>query len=95
VPREWNAFAYVFGGRGRVGKDERPVNEGQAAIFATDGESVTLAAADARVPLEALLVAGLPLREPVARYGPFVMNTREEIVQAVEDFRVGRLGRRG
>ncbi|MGH7309950.1 MAG: pirin family protein [Candidatus Rokuibacteriota bacterium] len=91
VPREWNAFAYVFGGRGLAGKDQRLVNDGQAAIFATDGEGVTLTAAD--LPLEVLLVAGLPLREPVARYGPFVMNTREEIVQAVEDFRGGRLGR--
>jgi redox-sensitive bicupin YhaK (pirin superfamily) len=95
VPHDWNAFAYVFDGRGLAGKDDRLVNDGQAAIFATDGEGVALAApASAQVPLEVLLVAGLPLREPVARYGPFVMNTREEIVQAVEDFRGGRLGRR-
>jgi Pirin C-terminal cupin domain len=50
--------------------------------------------ADARSRLDALLIAGLPLREPVVRYGPFVMNTKEEIVQAVEDFRGGRLGPR-
>jgi hypothetical protein len=95
VPHDWNAFAYVFDGRGLAGKDDRLVSDGQAAIFATDGEGVALAApASAQAPLEVLLVAGLPLREPVARYGPFVMNTREEIVQAVEDFRGGRLARR-
>jgi quercetin 2,3-dioxygenase len=95
VPQEWNAFAYVFGGRGILGKDGRAVADGQAAIFAMDGEAIPIAAAgDAHVPLEVLLIAGLPLREPVVRYGPFVMNTKEEIVQAVEDFRGGRLGRR-
>jgi redox-sensitive bicupin YhaK (pirin superfamily) len=95
VPHEWNAFAYVFGGRGVLGKDGRPVAEGQAAILAMDGDAVPLATpADARSPLDVLLIAGLPLREPVVRYGPFVMNTKEEIVQAVEDFRGGRLGRR-
>ena len=69
--------------------------DGQAAILATDGELISLAApAGAHAPLELLLVAGLPLREPVVRYGPYVMNSKEEIVQAVEDFRAGRLGRR-
>ena len=95
MPRDWNAFVYVFGGRGLVGKEGLPVMDGQAAILATDGELISLdAAPDVHVPLDVLLVAGLPLREPVVRYGPFVMNTREEIVQAVEDFRAGRLGRR-
>jgi redox-sensitive bicupin YhaK (pirin superfamily) len=95
VPQEWNAFAYVFGGRGALGKDGRPVADGQAAILAMDGGAVPIAApADAHSPLDVLLIAGLPLREPVVRYGPFVMNTKEEIVQAVEDFRGGRLGRR-
>jgi hypothetical protein len=95
LTQAWNAFAYVFGGRGLMGEDGRPVSDGQAAIFATDGEAIAVAnAADVHEPLEVLIIAGLPLREPVARYGPFVMNTREEIVQAVEDFRAGRLGHR-
>jgi redox-sensitive bicupin YhaK (pirin superfamily) len=95
LPPDWNAFAYVFSGRGLVGREERPVIDGQGAILATDGELISLAApAGAHAPLELLLVAGLPLREPVVRYGPFVMNSEEEILQAVEDFRAGRLGRR-
>jgi redox-sensitive bicupin YhaK (pirin superfamily) len=95
LPPDWNAFAYVFSGRGLVGREERPVIDGQGAILATDGELISLAApAGAHAPLELLLVAGLPLCEPVVRYGPFVMNSEEEILQAVEDFRAGRLGRR-
>ena len=90
VPADWSAFAYVFGGAIRVGAHEREVRDGQAAVFANDGDAVVLSAA---APAEVLLVAGQPLREPVARYGPFVMNTQEEIIEAVEDFRAGRLGR--
>ncbi len=50
------------------------------------------AANNASVPLEVLLIGGVPLGEPVARYGPFVMNTKEEIIQAFEDYRAGRMG---
>ena len=57
------------------------------------GELVLACAKDGVAPLEVLLIGGLPLREPVARYGPFVMNTKDEIVEAIEDFRAGRLGR--
>ena len=81
-----NAFAYVFEGQAwHVGAE--PLGRGELAVL-SDGDAVSLAAgeADARV----LLVAGRPLREPVARYGPFVMNTRQEIIQAVEDFNAGR-----
>jgi redox-sensitive bicupin YhaK (pirin superfamily) len=54
---------------------------------------VSIAApATARAPLEVLLIGGMPLREPVARYGPFVMNTKEEIIRAFEDYREGRMG---
>ncbi len=86
VPAGHNAFAYVFEGDGvtLAGED---LDRSELAVL-SDGDAVTLAAGDeaARV----LLVAGRPLREPVARYGPFVMNTRQEIIQAVEDFNAGR-----
>jgi redox-sensitive bicupin YhaK (pirin superfamily) len=60
-------------------------------LFAQGGDEVRIEnAADAT--LEVLLIAGLPLNEPVARYGPFVMNTREEIYQAIEDYRLGKMG---
>ena len=89
-----NAFVYSY--RGTV---EIADGQGQAtavplhrmAILANEGDGVTLrAAADA--PSRALLIAGRPLREPIAQYGPFVMNTREQLMEAVEDFRNGRLG---
>jgi hypothetical protein len=84
---EYRAFAYVFGGEGRVGG--RTVRDGQLAVFADDGDAVSMSNPGS-VPLEALIVAGVPLREPVARYGPFVMNTMEEIDQAFRDYREGR-----
>jgi redox-sensitive bicupin YhaK (pirin superfamily) len=91
VPRSQHAFAHVFSGRGRAGGNAKPVTEGQLAIFTADGDEMTIAADDDS-SLDVLLLAGEPLHEPVARYGPFVMNTREEIVQAVRDYQEGRLG---
>jgi redox-sensitive bicupin YhaK (pirin superfamily) len=84
-----NAFVYVYEGRTTLGTDGgREVTAGQLAIL---GDGARLTAATAAAPARFLLLAARPLREPVARYGPFVMNTREEIVQAVEDYRQGRL----
>jgi len=75
--------------------DRRPVRTGQLAVFGP-GDTITLAAGESqesRSPqLDVLVLGGRPIREPVAAYGPFVMNTREELVQAFEDFQAGRLG---
>ena len=94
-PKDFNALAYVLSGRGSVGAEQRPIEMGQLAVFGA-GDAIELAAADSqesRSPdLEVYLLGGLPIREPVAAYGPFVMNTREELVQAFEDYQKGRLG---
>ena len=74
----------------RSGAEARPVDAGQLVVFGA-GDTVTLRG-DAEQPLDVLLLGGQPIREPVAAYGPFVMNTRDELVQAVEDFQAGRLG---
>lgn len=93
VPREYNAFAYVIDGEGVFGADEKRAGDGQMVMFEQDGEGINISVPEgAESPLELLLIAGVPLNEPVARYGPFVMNTREEIHQAVEDYRSGRMG---
>ncbi|MFJ4724983.1 pirin family protein [Streptomyces diastaticus] len=92
---EYNGLAYVLAGRGTVGTDHRPVHTGQTAVFGA-GSALTLRAdesQDAHTPdLEGVLLGGKPLREPMAHYGPFVMNTRAELQQAFEDFQAGRLG---
>jgi len=90
TPRAVNVFAYVLEGEGRFGPDGRAGAADQAVLFDGDGEEVSFVAGSA--PLELLLIGGVPLREPVARYGPFVMNTTQEIQQAIEDFRAGRMG---
>jgi redox-sensitive bicupin YhaK (pirin superfamily) len=62
-------------------------------MFTQDGGEVRIEnPSDAKAPLELLLIAGAPLNEPVARYGPFVMNTHDEIRQAIEDYQLGRMG---
>jgi hypothetical protein len=92
---EFNALVYVLGGTGSVGPEARPIRTGQLAVFGA-GDSVTIAAAevqDARTPnLDVLILGGRPIGEPVYAYGPFVMNTRDEVAQAFEDYQAGRLG---
>ena len=93
VPQGWNAFAYVIDGEVDFGAKSGPLAAGHLALFSRDGDAVTLSnSADAARSASALLIAGAPMGEPVARYGPFVMNTRDEIVQAVDDYRHGRMG---
>jgi quercetin 2,3-dioxygenase len=92
VPAEQNGLIYVFKGVARIGSDQREVREGQAALLES-GDGVAIGVdADARGPAELLLLSGKPLNEPVARYGPFVMNTREQIEQAFRDYQNGRFG---
>jgi hypothetical protein len=93
VPGAYNAFAYVIDGEGKFGVDSERGTGGQMILFAPDGDEVRIEnSPDAKETLEVLLIAGLPLNEPVARYGPFVMNTRQEIYQAIEDYQLGRMG---
>ena len=91
VPADYNGFAYVVSGAGQFGLDRENAIRGQMVMFAQDGDAVTIKNNGAET-LEVLLIAGVPLKEPIARYGPFVMNTREEIYQAVEDYRNGVMG---
>ncbi len=96
----WNptfsSLAYVLSGRGYAGAERRPVEEHQLVVFGP-GEVVTIGAADQQHDdyspnLEVLLLGGLPIREPIAHYGPFLMNTKQEIIDAIEDFNSGRMG---
>ncbi|MFQ5555814.1 MAG: pirin family protein [Acidimicrobiia bacterium] len=84
------AFVYAFGGAGHVGKSRQAVRPGAMAVFDTGGGRIPIAAGPAGI--DVLIGASAPLNEPVARYGPFVMNTRAEIVQAFEDYQAGRMG---
>jgi len=92
---DFNALVYVLSGKGTVGHSGRPIRTGQLAVFGP-GDRITVAA-DAtqdsnRPAFEVLLLGGRPIREPVAHYGPFVMNTVKELQQAIEDYQAGKLG---
>ena len=92
LPADYAAFLYVFEGELRVGEEARPVQTHQLAVL-SEGARVRLTGVKAgagQSSARAILVAGRPLREPVAKYGPFVMNTRAELQQAFEDFQNGR-----
>lgn len=88
--RRSNALVYTLTGSGSVGDDARPVDDGYLAMFG-DGDHVVVSASDTE-PLDVLLIGGQPIKAPIVHHGPFVMNTTEEIRQAIEDYRTGRLG---
>ena len=91
----FNALVYVLAGGGRVGSQGRPVRDGQLVVLGR-GDQLEVRAddqQDSRSPaLEVLVLGGRPIREPVAAYGPFVMNTKAELGQALEDFQAGLFG---
>ena len=93
---DFNALVYVLTGSGTVGDERRPVRKGQLAVFGQSGDTITISADDTQdantESLEVFVLGGKPIREPVAMAGPFVMNTRAEVMQAFEDFQAGRLG---
>ena len=93
VPRDFNVFAYVVDGAVRFAGNSTLVQRGNMVPFAQDGDVVQIEAPpENSSPARVLLVGGRPLNEPITRYGPFVMNTPQEIQQAFEDFRTGRMG---
>jgi redox-sensitive bicupin YhaK (pirin superfamily) len=93
VPTDFNTFAYVVDGRGLFGAEREAGEDGQMVLFAHDGDQVRIEnPSDATTTLDVLLIGGVPLNEPVARYGPFVMNTKQEIFQAIEDYQNGKMG---
>jgi redox-sensitive bicupin YhaK (pirin superfamily) len=92
---EFNAMAYALLGRGTVGEEQTPVAAHDLAVFGS-GDTVIVRAADTPSgdddALEVLLLGGQPIREPIAHYGPFLMNTEAEILEAIEDFQNGKMG---
>ena len=94
IPKEYNIFAYVIQGKGVFDpSDSNKVERGNLVIFDTDGNEVYIQAVeDSKIPFEVLLIGGVPIREPITRYGPFVMNTQQEIYKAIGDYRNGKFG---
>ena len=94
VPKEYNVFAFVIQGKGVFEPSySNKVERGNLVVFDTDGNEVYIQAAeDSKIRFEVLLIGGVPLLEPITRYGPFVMNTQQEIYQAIEDYRNGKFG---
>ena len=92
---DFNALVYVLNGHGTVGTDARPIRMGQSAVFGA-GDFLTITAdgsQESRSPkMDVIVVGGKPIREPLAWAGPFVMNTKSEVMQAYEDFQRGHFG---
>ncbi len=93
--RDFNALVYVLSGRGSVGPVGHPIHQGQLAVLGP-GDRIRVSADTSqdshRHALEVLLLGGKPIREPVVQYGPFVMNTKTELVQALQDYNAGKFG---
>jgi hypothetical protein len=94
ISQKYNAFSYVVNGDGLFGDEQRTAQKGQVVLFEQDGNEINIEASnDSSTPLDVLLIAGVPLGEPIARYGPFVMNTEDEIQQAILDYNTGKMGK--
>ena len=94
IPQNYNAFAYVVNGKGFFGDQQISAHKEQIVLFEQDGNEIIIKASnDISSPLDVLLIAGVPLGEPVVRYGPFVMNTEDEIAQAILDYNTGKMGK--
>ncbi|TAK27219.1 MAG: pirin family protein [Nitrosarchaeum sp.] len=94
IPQTYNVFAYVINGEGLFGDKQISAHKEQIVFFEQDGNEITIKASnDISSPLDVLLIAGVPLGEPVVRYGPFVMNTEGEIKQAILDYNTGKMGK--
>jgi redox-sensitive bicupin YhaK (pirin superfamily) len=91
IAPDFHAFAYVVSGQGSFGPERNAARPHELVLFGNDGDAVRMETSG-KTPLRALLIAGRPIGEPVARMGPFVMNTRAELIEAFEDFQNGRLG---
>ena len=93
--RDFNALVYVLSGAGSVGAEKRPVQPGQAALYGP-GDTVTVSGNERQesrlAGLDVIILGGQPIREPIAWAGPFVMNTKAEVLQAFEDYQKGKLG---
>jgi redox-sensitive bicupin YhaK (pirin superfamily) len=93
VARDFNAFAYVIQGPVFFGSHTAHVQRGNMVAFEKDGDQIRIEApSENPSPARVLLIGGRPLNEPIARYGPFVMNTPQEIRQAFDDYSSGRMG---
>jgi quercetin 2,3-dioxygenase len=91
APDDRNAMVYVVSGV--VVAAGQPAHEAELVVFDRDGEEIALSTPDDAVePAELLVIEGTPIGEPLFRYGPFVMNTKAEIIEAIEDFQAGRMG---
>lgn len=91
IPAGQNAIVYVIRGAVELNQPAELAPEGRVVTFGNDGDRVRIAN-PSQVPADVLVLAGEPLNEPVARYGPFVMNTKEELTRAFEDYREGKMG---
>jgi redox-sensitive bicupin YhaK (pirin superfamily) len=95
VPKEYNTFAYVVGGQSNFGpnNNQKEVHRGQMVIFENNGDQIEVKASkNTKSPFDILIIGGTPINEPIARYGPFVMNTKEEVYQAIQDYNDGLMG---
>lgn len=93
IPEDHNAFVYVIDGKGKFGADAAELRDAQAGLLTEDDDHVHIEVdEEADEPLDILVIGGVPLREPIARWGPFVMSDHDEIRQAVADFQAGRFG---
>ncbi|MBW2278480.1 MAG: pirin family protein [Deltaproteobacteria bacterium] len=92
IPSDHSAFLYVFDGAVRVGSEQIVVGEGQLALLGPGEEVGFDVPAEAADPAQLLLLSGIPLNEPIARWGPFVMNTDAQLQQAIADYQNGRMG---